>query len=141
MTVGNQAMSGHNCDKLAHHLLNSPMLHRGERTLSSVDRPNGARTPRTTPWSSSIETGDRHAPEWSSSPECAPKHGSRLDMAVSELAVLSNQCLARRVPDRQTLEHEVEAWLKRRNTHNAKADWRFTTTDGRIKLKSLYSAL
>ena len=28
-----------------------------------------------------------------------------------------------------------------RNTHNARADWRFTTTDARIKLKSLYPVL
>ncbi len=70
-----------------------------------------------------------------------PKHGSWLDLAESELAVLSGQCLDRRIPDRATLEREVAAWLKRRNTNNAKADWRFTTADARIKLKSLYPAL
>jgi hypothetical protein len=50
-----------------------------------------------------------------------PKHGSWLDMAEAELAVLSGQCLDRRIPDRQTLECEVEAWLTRRNSHHAKA--------------------
>jgi len=70
-----------------------------------------------------------------------PKHGSWLDLAESELAVLSGQCLDRRIPDRATLEREVAAWLKRRNTNNAKADWRFTTADARIKLKSLYPVL
>ena len=70
-----------------------------------------------------------------------PKHGSWLDMAESELAVLSGQCLARRIADRTTLEREVAAWTLRRNTHNARADWRFTTADARIKLKSLYPAL
>jgi len=70
-----------------------------------------------------------------------PKHGSWLDLAESELAVLSGQCLDRRIPDRATLEREVAAWLKRRNTNNAKADWRFTTDDARIKLKSLYPVL
>ena len=39
------------------------------------------------------------------------------------------------------LEREVAAWVKRRNTYNAKADWRFTTADARIKLKSLYPVL
>jgi hypothetical protein len=68
-----------------------------------------------------------------------PKHGSWLDLAESELAVLSGQCLDRRIPDRATLEREVAAWLKRRNTNNAKANWRFTTADARIKLKSLYT--
>jgi DDE superfamily endonuclease len=70
-----------------------------------------------------------------------PKHGSWLDLAESELAVLSGQCLDRRIPDRATLEREVAAWLKCRNTNNAKADWRFTTADARIKLKSLYPVL
>jgi hypothetical protein len=70
-----------------------------------------------------------------------PKHGSWLNMAEAELAVLSGQCLDRRIPDRAALEREVEAWTRHRNTHNAKADWRFTTADARIKLKSLYPAL
>jgi len=70
-----------------------------------------------------------------------PKHGSWLNMAESELATLSSQCLDRRIADQPTLEREVEAWVVRRNTHNAKADWRFTEADARIKLKSLYPAL
>jgi hypothetical protein len=70
-----------------------------------------------------------------------PKHGSWLDMAESELAILSGQCLSRRIPDRATLEREVAAWVERRNTHHAKADWRFTAADARIKLKSLYPSL
>src|SRR2546425_6656500 len=32
-----------------------------------------------------------------------PKHGSWLDLAESELGVLSSQCLDRRIPDKQTL--------------------------------------
>jgi hypothetical protein len=32
-----------------------------------------------------------------------PKHGSWLDMAESELAVLASQCLARRIADKQVL--------------------------------------
>ena len=39
-----------------------------------------------------------------------PKHGSWLDMAESELAVLTNQCLNRRISDKSTLEREVAAW-------------------------------
>ena len=67
-----------------------------------------------------------------------PKHGSWLDMAESELAVLSNQCLDRRIPDKQTLETEVTAWETHRNQHCAKADWQFTTAYARVKLKRLY---
>ena len=39
-----------------------------------------------------------------------PKHGSWLDMAESELGVLSSQCFSRRIPDKQTLQREVAAW-------------------------------
>lgn len=67
-----------------------------------------------------------------------PKHGSWLDMAESELGVLSKQCLDRRIPDKQTLAKEVKAWQIRRNKHHTKADWQFTTANARIKLKHLY---
>ena len=67
-----------------------------------------------------------------------PKHGSWLDMAESELGVLSSRCLARRIPNKKTLKKEVAAWQKHRNKHHAKANWQFTTADARVKLKSLY---
>ncbi len=67
-----------------------------------------------------------------------PKHGSWLDLAESELGVLSSQCLGRRIPDKQTLIVEVAAWEKDRNKRHTKADWQFTTADARIKLKRLY---
>jgi hypothetical protein len=67
-----------------------------------------------------------------------PKHGSWLDMAESELAVLATQCLDRRIPDKPKLIAEVAAWQKERNKRCAKADWQFTTEDARIKLKRLY---
>ncbi len=67
-----------------------------------------------------------------------PKHGSWLDMAESELGVLSSQCLSRRIPDKPTLEKEVAAWEDHRNKHHAKANWQFTTDDARVKLKRLY---
>jgi len=67
-----------------------------------------------------------------------PKHGSWLNMAESELGVLASQCLDRRIPDKETLIPEVAAWQTSRNKNQAKANWRFTTTDARIKLKRLY---
>jgi DDE superfamily endonuclease len=70
-----------------------------------------------------------------------PKHGSWLDMAESELGVLSFQCLDRRIPDQQVLKQEVEAWVADRNRKHAKANWQFTTADARVKLKRLYPAL
>ena len=70
-----------------------------------------------------------------------PKHGSWLDMAESELSVLSGQCLDRRIPDKQTLIGEVDAWETSRNKNHAKANWQFTTADARVKLKRLYPTL
>ena len=70
-----------------------------------------------------------------------PKHGSWLDMAESELSVLSSQCLDQRIPDKQTLIEEVAAWQDRRNRNYTKADWQFTTAHARVKLKRLYPAL
>jgi hypothetical protein len=70
-----------------------------------------------------------------------PKHGSWLDMAESELSVLSGQCLDRRIPDKLTLAEEVAAWENSRNKKHVKADWHFTTADARVKLKRLYPAI
>lgn len=70
-----------------------------------------------------------------------PKHGSWLDMAETELSVLSVQCLNRRIPDKQTLIEEVAAWEESRNKNHTTTDWHFTTADARIKLKRLYPAL
>ena len=70
-----------------------------------------------------------------------PKHASWLNMAEIELSVLSSQCLDRRIPDRDTLIGEVGAWMHDRNVEQSTIDWRFTTTDSRIKLKRLYPAI
>ena len=70
-----------------------------------------------------------------------PKHGSWLDMAESELSVLSGQCLDRRIPDKQTLIAQVAAWEDSRNNKHVKSNWQFTTADARVKLKRLYPAI
>jgi len=70
-----------------------------------------------------------------------PKHGSWLNMAESELGVLASQCLDRRIPDKDNLLREVNAWQAHRNNHHAKARWQFTTADARIKLSHLYPSI
>ncbi len=70
-----------------------------------------------------------------------PKHGSWLNMAEIEFSILSQQCLDRRIPDRETLEKEVAAWTKKRNNYPKPMEWRFTTEDARIKLKRLYPTI
>jgi hypothetical protein len=70
-----------------------------------------------------------------------PKHGSWLNMAETELSVLTTQCLDRRIPDPTTLSQEVAAWERQRNTATCRVDWRFTTHEARIKLKRLYPSI
>lgn len=67
-----------------------------------------------------------------------PKHGSWLNMAEIELSILGRQCLSRRIADQGTLRREISEWQRTRNSKASKIDWRFTTSDARIKLKKLY---
>ena len=67
-----------------------------------------------------------------------PKHGSWLNIAECERSVLARQCLGRRIPDKDTLKAEVDAWTTNRNSQNAKTNWQFTTEDARTKLAQLY---
>ena len=67
-----------------------------------------------------------------------PKHGSWLNIAEIELSVLSGQCLDRRIDRIERLRTECSAWDQRRNGQQKGVDWRFTTSDARIKLKRLY---
>ena len=62
-------------------------------------------------------------------------------MAEIEIGVLARQCLDRRIPDQETLRREVGAWQDQRNRDTIRVNWRFTTDDARIKLKSLYPAI
>ena len=70
-----------------------------------------------------------------------PKHGSWLNIAEIELGVLARQCLDRRIPSQEDLAWETGAWQGQRNRAAIRADWRFTTEDARIKLKSLYPSI
>lgn len=72
-----------------------------------------------------------------------PKHGSWLNIAEIEFAVLSNMCLNERIPDEETLTREVAANVALRNAR-ARAlpvKWRFTTEDARVKLQRLYPSI
>jgi hypothetical protein len=68
-----------------------------------------------------------------------PKSGSWLNMAEIELGVLSRQCLGdRRFASAAEMDAAVAAWESDRNARRRGTDWRFTTKDARVKLKSLY---
>jgi hypothetical protein len=58
-------------------------------------------------------------------------------MAEIEFAVLSTQCLNRRIPDQATVRRHIEAWETGRNAATATINWRFTTSKARRKLKRL----
>ena len=62
-------------------------------------------------------------------------------MAEIEIGAMVRQCLDRRIPDRDAMRREVEAWQERRNREAVRVDWRFTTADARVKLKSLYPSI
>ena len=67
-----------------------------------------------------------------------PKKGSWLNMAELELSALSRQCLARRIPDIETLSRELESVVKERNELEIKVKWQFTIESAREKLNRHY---
>jgi transposase len=67
-----------------------------------------------------------------------PKHASWLNMVEIEIGVLRGQCLDRRIADRQTLNAEIAAWQRQRNTAGARVKWMFTTQCAREKLNRAY---
>jgi hypothetical protein len=67
-----------------------------------------------------------------------PKHGSWLNMAEVEFAVLSTQCLDRRLGNVQVVQNEIAAWKRQRNAAHSVINWRFTVQVARVKLERLY---
>jgi transposase len=67
-----------------------------------------------------------------------PKHASWLNMVEIEFSILARQCLNRRLPEREEVQREVQAWAEARNAARATVEWRFTTADARLKFHRLY---
>ncbi len=67
-----------------------------------------------------------------------PKHGSWLNMAEIECAVLSTQGLDQRLPSQAAVRCTAAAWETRRNVEQIKINWRFTIPKARRTLKRLY---
>ena len=78
----------------------------------------------------------RLAARWELHPP--PKHGRWLHSAAIALRGLTRHCLARRLPDRETLPQETPQWEQRRNASQKGVDWPCSTLEARIKLKRLY---
>jgi hypothetical protein len=67
-----------------------------------------------------------------------PKHGSWLNMAEIEIAILSRQCLKQRIGTIETLQQVTSRWTLRRNARQATITWDFDVTKARTKLAHLY---
>ncbi len=67
-----------------------------------------------------------------------PKHGSWLNMAEIEIAILERNALSRRLGDEAALRRQVLAVETERNTHRRGIAWQFTSHDARRKLERLY---
>jgi hypothetical protein len=67
-----------------------------------------------------------------------PCNGSWLNMAGTELSILSRQYINRRFGSASQMDQQIKAWLRERYQNMLGANWRFTTSDARIKLKNLY---
>lgn len=67
-----------------------------------------------------------------------PQQGSWLNVAASELSVLTRPCWDRRLTTPGEVAAEAHSWKERRNGRQIGVAWHFTTEDARIKLKHLY---
>lgn len=67
-----------------------------------------------------------------------PKHGSWLNIAECELSAMSRQCLGERMGSTAELTERTRAWHGDRNARQRGVSWQFTTSEARVKLKSLY---
>lgn len=70
-----------------------------------------------------------------------PKHGSWLNIAEIEFAVLSNMCLKPRIADEDSLKRIIAANVAERNAKAQPVKWKFTTRDARVKLQRLYPVI
>jgi hypothetical protein len=70
-----------------------------------------------------------------------PKHGSWLNMAESEISIMSRQCLDRRMDCQTKVVNEVAAWQRKRNEKRIRVHWTFTLAAARQKLRKLYPTI
>jgi hypothetical protein len=67
-----------------------------------------------------------------------PKHGSWLNRAEIEIAILERNALSRRLESEEVLRRHVEAVERERNQQRRGIVWQFTSRDARRKLERLY---
>ena len=67
-----------------------------------------------------------------------PKHASWLNVAEVEIGVMDAECTRRRIPEKNLLRQEVQAWERKRNNQKKGIDWRFTRQKADEKLSKYY---
>jgi len=70
-----------------------------------------------------------------------PKHASWLNMAEIEIGNMNQQCLNRRIPNKNILIEELNHWQIERNKEKASIKWMFDVEKARQKLDRAYSKL
>lgn len=70
-----------------------------------------------------------------------PVHGSWLNMAEIEFAVLARQVLHRPFADKAAVQAAVAQWKERQNAATKPRKWQFKTADARIRLVKLYPTI
>lgn len=70
-----------------------------------------------------------------------PNHGSWLNMAEIEIAILSRQCLKQRIDSVPRLHDVTRWWTAHRNDQQAMIEWCFDVSTARTRLSRLYPSL
>lgn len=70
-----------------------------------------------------------------------PKHASWLNMAEIEIGNMNQQCLDRRIPNKNVLVEELACWEMQRNKEAATIEWMFDVDRAREKLDRAYDKL
>lgn len=70
-----------------------------------------------------------------------PKHASWLNMAEIEIGNMNQQCLDRRIANKELLMEELAHWEELRNEEKASINWMFNVDTARQKLDKAYAKL
>jgi transposase len=70
-----------------------------------------------------------------------PKHGSWLNMAELQFALVGRDALDKPFKDKEAVKTAVEKWTNNQNKLKKGANWQFTNDKARVKLKKLYPTI
>lgn len=70
-----------------------------------------------------------------------PKHGSWLNMAELQFALVGRDALDKPFKDKEMVRQAVNEWVNKQNKLRKGANWQFNTDQARVKLKKLYPTI